>query len=141
MTPKIPNPAMLDLARRLLDYESARTGPQEGASAVFQVGEKLRRPLSGLAGTAGFRSLVARALTLAKANVPALSGVQINPDGSLDGFSALGDRGQAAEAAVMLIAQLLALLVVFIGEGLVLNLVLDVWPDLPVSEHRTLEKK
>ena len=94
--------------------------------AVLCVSEKLRRPLSTLAGSSGFRSLLARALTLAKAQDPRLSAVQVKPDGSLEG---LGSGDQDAESGVILIAQLLELLVTFIGEGLVMNLVLDSWPN------------
>ena len=93
---------------------------------ALRVSEKLRRPLSTLAGSSGFRSLLARSLTLAKAQAPALSAVQVNPDGSLEG---LGSGDQDAESGVILIAQLLELLVTFIGEGLVLSLVLDSWPN------------
>lgn len=93
---------------------------------VLRVSEKLRRPFSMLAGSGGFRSLLARSLTLAKAQAPALSAVQVKPDGSLEG---LGSGDQNAESGVILIAQLLELLVTFIGEGLVLSLVLDSWPN------------
>jgi hypothetical protein len=41
------------------------------------------RPLSTLAGVEGFRSLLARALTLAKAQVPSLAAVQVKADGTL----------------------------------------------------------
>lgn len=94
--------------------------------AVFYVSEKLRHPLSTLAGSSGFRSLLARALTLAKAQNPRLARCNLKPDGSLDG---LGSEDQDVEAGVILIAQLLELLVTFIGEGLVMNLVLDSWPN------------
>ena len=106
--------------------------------AGLRVSEKLRRPLSKLVGSSGFRSLLARALTLAKAQAPGLSAVQIKPDGSLEGLSDLGNHDQAA-AGVILIAQLLGLLVTFIGESLMLSLVLDAWVDFPVFD--TLEKK
>ena len=104
--------------------------------AVLCVSEKLRRPLSTLAGSSGFRSLLARSLTLAKAQAPALSAVKVKPDGSLEG---LGSEDQDAEAGVILIAQLLGLLVTFIGEGLVLSLVLDAWPNFTGID--SLEKK
>ena len=94
--------------------------------AVLSVSEKLRRPLSTLAGSSGFRSLLVRSLTLAKAQDPRLSAVQVKPDGSLEG---LGGGDQDAESGVILIAQLVQLLVTFIGEGLVLSLVLDSWPN------------
>ena len=103
------------------------------------VAEKLRRPLVTLTGIAGFRSLLARALTLAKAQAPALNIVQIEPDGSLAGFG--NDEAQIEEAGLMLIAQLLGLLVTFIGERLMLTLVRDAWPDLPILDDCTLEKK
>ena len=141
MSPQIPNPEMLDLAERLLAYEGAHNSPEENVPAVFHVFEKLRRPFTRLAGTAGFCSLADRALTLAKATVPGLSAVQIRPDGSLEGLNAMGDRDQVAKAGAMLIAQLLALLILFIGERFVLSFVRSVWPDVPVSEHRTMEEK
>lgn len=95
--------------------------------AVLSVSEKLRRRLSTLAGSSSFRALIARSLTLAKAQNPRLNAVQIQPDGSLE---CLGSEDLDAEAGVILIAELLELLVTFIGEGLVLSLVLDSWPDL-----------
>jgi hypothetical protein len=133
MTQQIPDQDQLDLARRLLAYETQDEPAVEGP-AIFRVTEKLRRPLSRLAGTAGFRSLLSRALTLASAKAPSLRGVRISPTGSLDSLDAIGDHRLATEASVMLIAQLLALLVLFIGDSLVLRLVSDIWPDLVVAE-------
>jgi hypothetical protein len=134
-----PSPKTQELAQRLLAYEAARANPsEENIPAVLCVSEKLRRSLSTLAGSSGFRSLMARALTLAKAQVPALSAVQVQQDGSLEGWSDFGNEDQHAEACVILIAQLLGLLVTFIGEGLTLSLVLDAWPDF--SGINTLEK-
>jgi hypothetical protein len=95
--------------------------------AALSVSEKLRRRLSTLAGSSSFRALIARSLTLAKAQNPRLNAVQIQPDGSLE---CLGSEDLDAEAGVILIGELLELLVTFIGEGLVLSLVLDSWPDL-----------
>jgi hypothetical protein len=50
------------------------------------------------------------------------------------------DKGQARDGGAILIAQLIGLLLTFIGEGLTLRLVQDVWPeaafDGPVSEKR-----
>ena len=130
MSRSIPSPKIRELAQRLLAYEAARANPSEAnIPAVLCVSDKLRRSLSTLAGSSGFRSLLARALTLAKAQVPALSAVQVQPDGSLEGWSDFGHEDQHAEASVMLFAQLLGLLVTFIGEGLTLSLVLDAWPD------------
>lgn len=135
MNPKIPDWKMRALAQRLLAYEAAAlTSSEQDTPAVFRVFEKLRGPLTTLAGATGFRTLLARALTLAKAHAPGISTIQVKPDGFLEGLSELHDDGEVAEAGVLLIAQLLGLLVLFIGENLVLRLVLDVWPDLPVVE-------
>jgi len=127
MNRNIPSPKIRALAQRLLAYEDSAANPSAAhMPAVFCVSEKLRHPLSTLAGNSGFRSLLARALTLAKAQNPRLAQCNVKPDGSLEG---LGTEEQDAEAGVTLIAQLLELLVTFIGEGLVMNLVLDSWPN------------
>jgi hypothetical protein len=121
------------LARRLLAYEAAAgktSQPRE--VAVFCVCEKLRRSLCALTGVAGFRSLLSRALALAKAEAPGLSAVQVMADGSLQGPGELEpqiDKNHVGEGGVILIAQLLALLLTFIGEALTLRLVQDIWPD------------
>jgi hypothetical protein len=135
MNQKIPSRKMRDLAERLLAYEAAVLNSSgHNTPAVFRVSEKLRNPLSALAGAAGFRTLLARALALAKMHAPGIGAIQVNTDGSLEGLSKLDDDGESAEAGVLLIAQLLGLLGLFIGENLVLRLVLDVWPDLPAVD-------
>jgi hypothetical protein len=124
---------MLDLARRLLACEAVAGKASEPTEpAVSRVYEKLRRPLCALAGVAGFRSLVSRALTLAKAEAPSLCAVQVTPDGYLQGlgeFEPQIDKPQVGDGGVILIAQLLGLLRTFIGEALTLRLVQDAWPD------------
>jgi hypothetical protein len=130
-------PAIQDLARRLITLETARD-PSDGlVGDAVRVCEKLRVPLAKLAGVAGFRSLMARAMTLATAEVPWLDSVQVRADGSLEGFDAAGRQQGAVpggEAGVVVVAQLLGLLVTFIGEPLTLRLVHDAWPDAPVGE-------
>jgi hypothetical protein len=91
--------------------------------------DKLRRPLTTLAGAAGFRSLLARALSLAKQESPLLGAWEVKPDGSLQGLN-----GEAAQPGAVLIAQLIGLMITFIGESLTLRLLHDVWLDLPDSE-------
>jgi hypothetical protein len=101
-------------------------------STVFCVYEKLRRSLCALAGVAGFRSLASRALTLAKAEAPSLSPMQVRPDGSLQVLGeteSQSDKHEAGDGEVILIAQLLGLLIIFIGESLTLRLVQDAWPE------------
>jgi hypothetical protein len=131
------SPQTLDLARRLLACEAVAgktSVPTE--SAAVRVCEKLRPPLCALAGVAGYRSLLSRALTLAQTKVPGLSAVQVAADGSLQGLGELEpqiDKGHAGEGEVILIAQLLGLFLAFIGEALTLRLVQDVSPHLKVT--------
>ena len=126
-------PESRHLAQRLLTYEvSTGKNSKSTESAAFRVCAKLRRPLITLAGVAGFRSLLSRALTLARAEAPSLSAVQIAADGSLKGLDELEpqiDKEQAKDGGVILIAKLIGLLLTFIGEGLTLRLVQDVWPE------------
>jgi hypothetical protein len=125
------NSRIRELAQRLLAYEVAADNPSEAnSSAGLRVFEKLRRLLSTLVGSSGFRSLLARSLMLAKAVVPGLAAVQVDPDGSLQGWSDIDNENQAD---VMVIAQLLGLLVTFIGGGLMRSLVLDAWPDFTLE--------
>jgi hypothetical protein len=102
--------------------------------AAILVSEKLRRPLSTLAGSTGFHALLGRALTLAKVQDPHLGSVRLEPDGSLEGLSELGNLDEDGRAGVALISELLGLLDAFIGPDLALRLVADVWPDLPAFE-------
>jgi hypothetical protein len=131
------------LAQRLLNYEAvAGENSEPTESAAFRVCAKLRRPLITLAGVAGFRSLLSRALTLARAEAPSLSAVQVAADGSLKGLDELAsqtDKKQARDGAI-LIAQLIGLLLTFIGEGLTLRLVQDVWPEA-AFDGRVSEKE
>src|SRR5664279_2374984 len=102
MSRNSPSPRIRALAQQLVAYEAGNPS-EPNMPAVFCVSEKLRRPLSTLAGDSGFRALLARSLSLAKAQAPRLSAVQVKPDGSLEG---LGSEDQDAEAGVTLIAQL-----------------------------------
>ena len=126
-------PQTRDLAQRLLAYENAAGKTSEPAEFVaFRVCERLRQPLITLAGVAGFRSLLSRALTLARAEAPSLSAMQVAADGSLQGLDELRpqtDTDQAREAGVILITQLLGLLVRVVGEAITLQLTSEILPD------------
>jgi hypothetical protein len=132
----IPPLETRDLARRLLDFEAA-AGPASMPIEVtgIRVYEKLRRSLCVLAGVAGFHSLASRALTLAKSDAPSLSAVQVLADGSLQGLGKVGgiNNHQIDEGIIAFIAELLELLLVFIGESLTLSLVQNVWPEIAID--------
>jgi hypothetical protein len=128
-------PESRDLALRLLRHEAGEAGDSDPAeSAAFRVCAKLRPPLTTLAGVAGFRALLSRALTLARAEAPSLSVVQVAADGSLQGLERLRpqvDADEAREAGIILITQLLRLLVRVVGEAITLQLVTsEILPDL-----------
>ena len=130
-------PETRDFARRLIAREAARDKPPVmGGSAAVRVCEKLRLPLARLAGTEGFRSLLSRAVALARAEVPSLDAVVVRADGSLEGLDDPRhdrDAGAGGEAGVEVVARLIGLLVTFIGEPLTLRLVRDAWPDASVT--------
>jgi hypothetical protein len=122
---------MKELAKRLLAYEtaSARSAGADSAAA-FRVCEKLSRPLSRLAGGAGFQALLSRALVLAGHEAQWLKAVHIKADGSLEGVKeaqAQLSQSEAANGEFILVAQLLGLLGTFIGEELTLRLVKEAW--------------
>jgi hypothetical protein len=127
-------PVVRHLARLLLNLEASPAEPAEGeAHAVLSAVAKLRGHLAKLVGLVGFQALLARALALAKSEVRWLETVRITADTSLEGLSESA-RQQSAEAvaagSAALLAQLIGLLVSFIGEALTLRLVGEVWPDL-----------
>ena len=123
--------SMRDLARRLLAANKVASGSQVDEAVVLI--ENLRIVLTKFAGPEGFTSLLRRALTLARAEVPSLQNVKISADGRLDGFEeSVADKGVGGtgdEAAVAITAHLLGLLVTFIGEPLTLRLERAVWSD------------
>jgi hypothetical protein len=132
------NPQMRDIAERLIAYETegnrlSRTRTPAG----FPVCEKLRPHLGTLMGSIGFNALLSRALARAEAEVPSLRTVQVKADGSLAGIDKLeaqADPEELAKGSVVLVAQLLGLLVAFIGENLTLRIVCDVWPNLALND-------
>ena len=140
------SPEIQDLARRLLAFEAAHDNSSDArADVAVQVIEELRTHLIRLTGVEGFRSLLSRALTLAKAVVPSLNMVQVSADGSLEGFEGIEqsqEAGTTGQAGIILVAHLLELLVTFIGEPLTLRLVRDKSRDASMdgADVRTEEK-
>ena len=127
---------MRDFAERLIAFETRGNKSAEKAMVACLISEKLRPHLATLMGSVGFRALLSRALALANAEVPWLRAVHVNADGSLEGLDELGaqvDPDEIFEGCVALLAQLLGLLVAFIGEDLTLRLVREVWPKLSLN--------
>jgi len=136
-------PGMRDLAHRLLTYEAGAGKTSEPMEfATLRVYEKLRQSLSAFAGVAAFESLAFRALTQAKSEAPGLWAVQVAKNGSLQGLGEFDpqidiDKDQAAEGGVILLARLLSLLLIFLGETLTLRLVRDVWPEAAFDDRNS----
>jgi hypothetical protein len=151
-------PEMRDLAQRLLTYEvdvGKTSEPVE--STTLRVYEKLRQSLGEFAGTAAFHSLASRALAMARSEIPSLRAAQVSADGALrglgqglgQGLSEFGpqfdiDKDRAAEhragdEGVAVIARLLGLLLIFLGEPITLRLLRNAWPGAAFDD-RSSEK-
>jgi hypothetical protein len=130
---------MRDLAHRLLAFEVVAGKTSEPVEfATLRVYEKLRQSLSAFAGVAAFESLAFRALTQAKSEARSLWAVQVAEGGSLQGLGEfepqidmdkdLSGEFPAGDGGIVLIARLLGLLLIFLGEALTLSLLRNAWP-------------
>ena len=132
------SPKMRHFAKRLTVYEGkANTASDTTTPPGFQVCEKLRAHLGTFMGTTGFCELLSCALPRAKAEIPWLGAVHVKADGSLEGLEELNAKrkpDELFEGGVVLVAQLLGLLVAFIGETLTLRFVREVWPEVPLDD-------
>jgi hypothetical protein len=128
---------MRAIAERLIAHETLAYSFSEKKTPVATlVDDKLRPHLRTLMGNVGFRALLSRSLALASAEVPWLRAVRVKEDGSLEGldeFDAPVPPKALFEGSVVLLAQLLGLLVAFIGENLTVRLVREVWPTLSLK--------
>jgi hypothetical protein len=136
-------PEMRDLAQRLLIYEAHAGKTSEPVeSAILRVYEKLRHSLGGFAGTAAFQSLASRALAMAKSEIPSLRAAQVSADGALKGLGQglsefepqidlekeRAGKHPAGDEGIVVIARLLGLLLIFLGEPVTLRLLRSAWP-------------
>ncbi|HEY8746881.1 MAG TPA: hypothetical protein VIM11_02825 [Tepidisphaeraceae bacterium] len=131
-------PAIQDLARQLLAVEPARVGSSDDqVTQAARACERLRVPLTKLTGSAGFSSLISRALALAKRRVPSLDGLRVEADGSLTVSNerphAVATIEPALDGGVILVAELLDLLITLIGEPLTLSLIREAWADVSIA--------
>jgi hypothetical protein len=118
-----------DLARSLVACEADTTTTSlHTEPATVRVYERLRRQLCAPVGVDGFQALASRALSLAKSESARLSAVQVTADGCLRGLGEVEsqtDADEDGEAGIILIAQLLGLFLVFLGEVTTLRLIED----------------
>ena len=127
-------PGMRDLAHSLFTYEAGAGKTSEPMeSPTLRVYEKLRNSLGEFVGVTGFQLLASRALTLARPEAPGLSAVRVAADGSIQGLGEIETqfeigKNHAFEGGIILIARLLELLRMFLGEALTLSLLRNAWP-------------
>lgn len=127
------------LAEQLIAHEAAiPCSSGQDALPVARVYNGLRRAVGSLAGVNGFRILAARSLGLATARASRLNAVRVEADGSLSGMAP--DIHRYPADGIVLIAQLLDLLAAFIGGGLTLQIVLNVWPDFTIPPTEPSEE-
>jgi len=128
----IISPQTRDLARQLKALESGGNASSKDTPSFLTI-EKLRPHLSMLMGQGGFHALLARALVLAAAEAPWLTAVRVVAYGDLEVLTvarATIDASSFSEGEVALLAQLLGLLVAFIGMALTVRLINQLWPQL-----------
>jgi hypothetical protein len=131
-------PHMRSIAQRLITYGTPGMDCSATAGCgAFPVTDRLRPHLATLMGNGGFRALLARALALASAEVAWLREIRVGADGTLDGLETPHARllpAEYREGLVVLLAQLLGLLVAFIGPGMTARLVGEIWPQLATDK-------
>ncbi len=125
-------PQMRNLAMRLIAFDArGKNFSRIKNPDIFYVCEKLRLQLAPLVGDEAFRALLAHTPALARAECQELSAVQVNAKGMSEAPAEIHGQinmGTFLETRVVLVAQLLGLLAVFIGENLTLGLVREVGP-------------
>jgi len=102
---------------------------------AFTIADKLRPQLAGLMGHTGFRALLTRSLANAAEQISWLRTIEVSADGYLnsDLLDPLLAPEEITEGNVVWLANLLGLLMAFIGDTLTLRLVREVWPWLPLN--------
>src|SRR5580658_223115 len=132
------SPRMRNFAKRIIACEAnGHKSAHAHIPDTFHVFERLRPPLAALMGNGGFRALLSRALTLARPEAPWLQAIHVKSDGALaasEEIHAQMSSDAMIVGRVALLAELLGLLVAFIGENLTSRLVLEVWPDAPLND-------
>ena len=106
------------------------------AGALDRACGALHGRLAPLISSAGFQTLMGRAVHLASRDFPFLATLTVTPNtpSSMLGLPhALEGRApdDVADAATAVLAHFIWLLVIFIGENLGLRKVREVWPEVP----------
>ncbi len=115
-----PTDAMNRLAQKLVALEG---NDHSNLSPAFRVIEKLRIVIIRFSGSDGFTALLRRAFALARLQDPSLPSLTFKSDGSIESI-----KGISSKTGLALTANLLDLMAMFMGQGLTMTLLHDVWP-------------
>jgi hypothetical protein len=132
-------PQLQNLALQLLVHEAKNSpSPAKLAEALEVCCQRLHKRLDSLIGAGGFRALLDRALFLAKKEHPWLKAVGIGeyPGCELKVLhEAMNGRkpAEVREAFTIILANVIWLLVTFIGEDIAFGLVEEAWPGTKIA--------
>lgn len=128
------DPKLQKLAQALFEREATKSGsPDEPVKAIELCCQRLHDRLDRLIGAGGFRALLNRALYLAKEKYAWLQGVGIEDYPGCE-FKDLREavKGKKSatvnEACTLILANVIWLLVTFIGEDITIGLIQEAWP-------------
>jgi hypothetical protein len=131
------SPLAREIAKQIVAFEaSGDKSAGAHASAALRATESLRIQLTRTIGAGGYFALASRALALAQTERGLPAFVRIADDGSLEGFAEFAAGLQPAVAqsdGQTILAHLVDLLLMFIGETIVLRVILNVWTKVPVK--------
>jgi hypothetical protein len=128
------SPKQVELARRIVAQEAAGSSdPAASAAAVEAACRRLKDHLVDLLGAGGVSALLRRALHLAKREQPLLAEVAVSGEPAecfigLAGSLAASTDEAATAAAATVLAHMLGLLVMLLGEELGMKPIRKLWP-------------
>lgn len=128
-----PSPKLVELARRIVEREAGGSDPSASAAAVEAACRRLKDHLVDVLGSGGVSAVLRRALHLAQREQPFLAEVAVRGDpaacftGLAESLAARTDE-EATAAAATVLAHMLDLLVVLLGEELGMKPVQKLWP-------------
>jgi hypothetical protein len=133
---KPENQKLQKLALRLFEYEATKSAnADEPVKAIESCCQRLHDRLDRLIGPGGFRAILYRALYLAKKKYAWLEGVGIEDYPGCE-FKDLREavKGKKPatvnDACTLILANVIWLLVTFIGEDITFGLIQEAWPDV-----------